>query len=44
MQHEKQWREESEKQTKARNQTVIDGLKETKDAQTKYTDFLMETA
>jgi hypothetical protein len=40
MQHEKQWREESDKQLKAHNQTVIDGLKETKDAQAKYFDAL----
>jgi hypothetical protein len=40
MQHEKQWREESEKELKAHNQTVIDGLKQTKDAQAAYFDYL----
>jgi len=40
MEHEKQWREESEKQTKAHNKTIIDGLEETKAAQAKYYDFL----
>jgi hypothetical protein len=40
MQHEKQWREESDKQLKAHNQAVIDGLNETKKAQAEYFDTL----
>jgi hypothetical protein len=40
MDHEKQWREETEKDLKAHNQAVVDGLNQTQSAQAKYFDYL----
>lgn len=40
MDHEKQWREETQKDLAAHNKAVVDGLTQTKDAQQKYYDFL----
>ena len=40
MDHEKQWREETQKDLAAHNKTVIDGLNETQAAQAKYFDYL----
>jgi phosphohistidine swiveling domain-containing protein len=40
MDHEKQWREETEKDLKTHNQAVIDGLNQTQAAQAKYFDYL----